>query len=376
VLLVGAGLLVRGFLLLQGVPTGLSTADVLTANVAVPDDAYPGATLAPRLLRPVLERVRQLPGVRSAGVTTLLPIQQAWSNGDFTVEGEPAPAPGAEPWAEIRATSPGFFESLGIPLRAGRPLDERDDGRGPRAVLVNETAVRRYFRGPSPVGRRIVREGLPFTVVGVVGDVRSAGLDQRPLAELYFSYADSAVRGWMGDVTLVVKTTVPPASLAGPLREAVRAVDRGRPLYRVMTMDEVVDGSLADRRLNLVLLGLFAGVAVVLTAVGLYGVIAYLVAQRTREMGIRMALGARAGDVVGLVMRQGMRLAALGVALGLVAAVALTRVMAGLLYGVAPRDPVTFGAVAALLAAVALLATYVPARRASRADPMLAIRSE
>ena len=380
VLLAGAGLLLRGFALLRGTATGLATAGVLTAHLTIPAGRYGGLEVAPRLLDPVLERVRAVPGVRAAGVISHLPVQRAYTNGNFTVEGRPRPERGREPLAEWRAVSPGYFGALGVPLRAGRPLGPRDDGTpGRQAVLVNEALARRHFPGASPLGARLrfddpAHGDQVYTIVGVVGDVRQAGLDVPPLPELYFSHADSAAMRGRDDVTLVVAAAVPPARVAGAVRAAVRGVDPDQPVYAVMTMDEVIEASLAPRRLTLWLFGTFAGVALALASAGVYGVVSYLVAQRRREMGIRLALGARGADVVGLVMRQGARLTALGLALGLAGALALTRLLAGLLYGVPPRDPPTLAAVAALLALVATLAAYVPARRAARADPMLAVR--
>jgi putative ABC transport system permease protein len=375
VLLVGAGLLLRGFLNLSGTAPGLVARNVLTAHVAVPAARLEKAT--PQVFRPLLEKVRRIPGVRSAAVISMLPIQNAWTNGDFSIEGRPDPRLGQEPIAEFRVVSPGVFQTLGIPILWGRDFQEREGEIGPRVALVNDTLARRYFPGENPIGRRI-RFASPdaATIVGVVGDVRQAGLDHEPLPEIYMPYAWKDDAPLMGDATLVIQTSVPPGSVAGPLREAVRSVDPGLPLYQVMTMQEVIDQSLAGRRLNLWLLGIFAGMAVVLSAAGLYGVITYLVAQRTREIGVRVALGAQRWNVIGLVMRQAAGLTAAGILLGLLGALAVTRVIESLLYGVSARDPLTFAALALLFAAVALAATWLPARRASRVDPILAIRNE
>jgi putative ABC transport system permease protein len=376
VLLAGAGLLLRGFLRLSGTPSGLVADHVLTAHVAIPDAKIKGAT--PRLLQPMLDRVRHLPGVRSAGLITMLPIQDAWTNGSYAVVGRPAPPPGQEPLAEERAVSPGLFATLGIPILRGRDFTDRDGGPGVRLAIVNEALARQQFPGENPVGRQlqVLETGPPHTIIGVIGNVRQAGLDQAPLPEIYASYVQEGAEGWFGDAVLVVRTAVPPASVAAAVRGAVRGVDPSLPLFKVETMEEVIAKSLAGRRLNLWLLGIFAGIALVLSAAGLYGVISYLVAQRTREIGVRIALGAQTRDVIGLVMRQGTRLTAVGIGLGLLAALAFTRVLEGLLYGVSARDPFTFSAVAALLAAIALLATWLPARRAARVDPILAIRNE
>lgn len=374
VLLVGAGLLLRGFLVLSGTPPGLVPDHVLTAHIPVPEAQLEGST--ERVFRPLLQEVRNIPGVRSAAVVSMLPIQNAWTNGDFWIDGRPEPPPGQWPMAELRMASPGFFQTLGIPLLRGRDFAEREGEKGADVVIVNDTLARRHFPGEEAVGRRLSFSGKLFTIVGVVGDVRQAGLDLDPLAEIYFPYALPDFVGLFGDPVLVLRTAVPPGSVTEEVRAAVRRVDPALPLYEVLTMDEVISESLAGRRLNLWLLGLFAGMALVLAATGLYGVISYLVAQRTREIGVRMALGAQTWDVIGLVMRQAAGLTGTGIAVGLAGALAFTSLLESLLYGVSTRDPLTYAALAALLALVALLATWLPAWRASRVDPILAIRTE
>ncbi len=376
ILLVGAGLLLRGFLALNATPSGLVAEGVLTAHIPVPDDRTKGATV--RLFQPLLEKVRHLPGVRSAALISLLPVQDAWTNGPYTVVGRTAPPHGQEAVAEERVASPQFFATLGIPLLRGRDFTDGDGGKGVRLVIVNEALARRQFGREDPVGQRLQIDdtGGPHTIVGVVGSVRQAGLDVAPLPEIYFPYVQEGAEGSLSDAILVVRTSVPPAGVAGAVRGALRGVDPTLPLYKVETMQGVIHTSLAGQRLNLWLLAIFAGIALVLSAAGLYGVISYLVAQRRREIGVRIALGAQRRDVIGLVMRQGTRLTALGVALGLAGALAFTRVLEKLLFGISARDPLTFGGIAALLAAVALTATWLPARRAARVDPILAIRNE
>ncbi|HEY4588108.1 MAG TPA: FtsX-like permease family protein, partial [Thermoanaerobaculia bacterium] len=375
VLLVGAGLLLRGFLKVSGTEPGLSPQGVLTAHLAVPAAQGPEAT--PRLYRPLLERVRSLPEVRAAALISMLPIQEAWTNGGYTVAGRSAPPPGQDWVAELRLASPGFFGSLGIPILRGRDFEERDGEKGRKVAIVNEALVRQRFRDENPLGHRITVGG-EFTVeiVGVAGAVRQAGLDHEPLAEIYLPYGDADLTGLVSDMVLVVKSAGSPGPLAPAVRRAVRSVDPGLPLYKMLTMEQVISDSLASRRLNLWLLALFAGIALALSAAGLYGVISYLVAQRTREIGMRMALGAQARDVIGLVMRQGSRLTAIGIVAGLIGALALTRWLESLLDGVSARDPFTFLGIAALLVAVALLASWLPARRAARVEPVIAIRSE
>jgi putative ABC transport system permease protein len=375
VLLIGAGLLLRGFVRLSLTPSGLVPEGVLTAHIATPDDKVKTSTS--RILQPLLEKVRHLPGVRSAAMITILPIQSAWANGSYTVVGRPAPSAGLEPIAEGRVVTPGLFASLGVPILRGRDFAESDTGPGVRRLIVNEALARREFPGENPIGHQLdLQMGGRYTIIGVAGSVRQAGLDQQPLPEIYETYTEAGLEGALSNGTLVIRTSVPPESLASTVRQAVREVDPGLPLFKVETMEEVVSESLASRRLNLWLLAIFAGIALVLSAAGLYGVISYLVAQRTREMGVRIALGAQTRDVIGLVMRQGARLTAAGIGLGLLGALAFTRVLASLLFGVSARDPLTFAGIAALLSAVALAATWLPARRVARVEPVVAIRRE
>lgn len=374
ILLVGAGLLFRGFVILSGTQSGLVPDNVLTAHLPVPKAQLDSSI--PRIFQPVLEKIRVIPGVRSAALISMLPVQKAWLNGDFTIEGRPAPPPGKEPLAELRVASPGIFQALGIPILRGHDFRESDDESGRRVVIINDALARKHFSGEDPLGQRLRVEGETFTIIGVVGSVRQAGLDHEPLAEIYFSYTAEGATGWLDDAVLVIRTTVPPESVTHEVRAAVKSVDPALPLFGVLTMKQVIDKSLAGRRLNLWLLAIFAGIALVLSATGLYGVISYLVAQRTREMGVRIALGAQRRDVIGLVMRQGAGLTGAGLILGLLGASVVTRVIENLLYGISARDPLTYVALAVVLGAVALLATWLPARRVSKLDPILAIRTE
>ncbi|HEX8699649.1 MAG TPA: ABC transporter permease [Myxococcaceae bacterium] len=376
ILLVGAGLLLRDFVTLLRTEPGLDASHVLTAHLPVPSGKFTAEQRGPRLFEPVLERARNLPGVKSAGLITLLPIQKSGVNCSYTLDGEPPPAPGQEPMAEIRFTSPDFFRSLGIPLLAGRDFTDEDGHQPELRVIINQAFARRHFPVQDAVGQRLRINGDVGTIIGVVADVRQAGLHQAPLTEMHIPYNHPRYVDWFDDVTLVLKTTVNPTSMTAALQDAVRLVDLEQPLYQVLTMEEVIGGSVAERRLNLLLLGTFALMALVLAITGLYGVIAYLVAQRTREIGIRVALGARTWDVVWLVMRQGGRLTALGIAVGILGALGLSRVMESLLHGVSARDPLTLGTLAALLGCVALVATWLPARRAARVDPVIAIKSD
>ncbi len=373
-LLVGAGLFLRGFITLLLTPPGVTAQGVLTARLTASPGRYGDRPLSSALLSPTLERVRALPGVEAAGMISLLPIRQAWTNLEYAIEGAPKPEPGKAPLAEYRITSPGLFKALGVPVVAGRDFTEEDGQAEELRGIVNQAFVREAFNGGDALGRRILLDP-PVTIVGVVGDVRQAGLDLAPLAELHLPYNHKESIGW-GSMTLVVRTPREPMALAGGLRAAVASVDADQPLYDVASMEDVISRSMSNRRLQLLLLGTFALMAFLLSSAGLYGVLAYLVSQRTQEIGVRMALGAQALDVVALVMKQGGRLAGLGILLGLAGALALGKLIEGLLYGVSARDPLTLAGIALAQAAVALLACYLPARRAARVDPVLAIKAE
>ena len=375
VLLTGAVLLIRGFALLLGADAGFDPRNVLTAHVPIPNGAYDAVSVAPKLLTPILDRIRAIPGVETAGLISMLPIQEAYANGSYTVPGEPQPVDASSRIAEFRFASEGVYRTLGVPLLAGRDF-ESTDGVNNHVVIINQTFARNHFQGVSPIGRTVAIGGPAFTIVGVVGDVRQAGLDQPSLEEIDFPYRDTLVVGAPRDAAVVMKTRLPAAEFSGSLRDAVRSVSAGQPVYRLLTMQQVLDQSLTNRRLNLVLLLLFAIVALALSAAGLYGVISYLVTQRTQEIGIRIALGARGRDVMELVLRQGVLLSGVGLLLGLAGAAALSRAVRSLLYGVSGTDPATYAVVAVLLASVALAATWIPARRAARVSPLLAMRAE
>ena len=359
VLLAGAGLLLRTFLNLQSTPTGFRAENVLTLHMVVA-----GADEA----RALEERVSQIPGVRAAGFISLLPLQNSNWNGRFSVTGR-----AGEGGAEFRYVTPGYFRAMGIPLLRGRGLSDRDTRDAPKVLLINEAFARQYFPNEDPVGQVLTGRGA---IVGVVGDVRQARLDRPAVAEIYYPVAQNFAQIRSLGSTMLVSGHLPSQSLVSAVRKAVREVKFRQAAFGVETMERVIADSIANQRLYLWLLGLFAALGTLLAAAGIYGVIAYLVTLRTQEFGIRMALGADAGRVLRLVMGRGAVLVALGLAIGFGGAAALTRFLKTVLYGVSATDPVTFGAMALLLAAVALTACVIPARRAARVDPAVALRSE
>ena len=378
VLLTGAGLLVKSFLRLQRIDPGVSIDRVLTLKLRIPDARYAQNESQVRFYDEVLRRIQALPGVVSAGVTSDLPLGGSDSFLGFGIEGRPQEKLGQGPEGGWHQVSPDYFRTMGIRLQRGRLFDARDLRQAPGVAVVSETLAKRYWPGEDPIGRRITfgtdEKGEPYwtTIVGIVADVRQKGLHAEPRPEIYVSSLQSPARYG----TLIVQSGLDAAGLAASVRREVQAVDGDIPLYDVKTMREVLDGSLAARRFNMALLALFAAVAVLLAGVGLYGVLAYMVTQRTHEIGVRMALGARPRDVLRLVVGQGMSLALGGVLLGTLGALGLTRLLSSLLVGVATTDPWTFGFVAVLLSGVACLACFVPARRAARVDPLIALRYE
>ena len=375
VLLVAAGLLLQSFRRLQRVDTGFRPEGVLTFRISLPETRYPEPGQTARAVEQIEDRVRTLPGVVSVGAVSTLPFSRTNSSGSFTREGQDQTADATMPHADLRVVSPGYFEALGIPLRQGRLLAATDRSGVPGVALVDEKLARQYWPNQDPVGKRVRRLGAQapwFTVVGLVGHVQHAQLDAEAKGALYFSSLQNRATG----MTFVARTSNDPRGLAGALPAAVAAVDQDLPVFEIRTMEQRVLESLTPRRFAMYLLGIFAAVALALSAVGIYGVMAQSVTQRTHEIGIRMALGAEPRDVLRLVVGQGMALAAIGLVTGVAVALGLTRWMSRLLFGVRPTDPLTFLAVAAVLAAVALAACYLPARRATRVNPVEALRHE
>jgi putative ABC transport system permease protein len=378
VLLVGAGLLVKSFRQLLTTDPGYSPERVLAVTVALNTQRFADDEGRAGYFREATARISQLPGVEAAGLTRLLPLGRSDIWNDFEIAGRPPFAPGASHSARNYTASPGYFRVLGIPVRSGRAFRESDAKNSPPVILVNEALARQYFPGQEPLGQHLVfnfpdGKSVQREIVGVVGNVRFEAFNADEVPEFYipFEQSPSAV----SEVVVRAKGE-DAAALTASVRGALKGVDPNLLIWETRTMDELVGRWTAPQRFNVALLGLFAALAMLLAAVGIYGLMSYTVTQRTHEIGIRMALGAQARDVLRMVVRQGMLLTLAGLGLGLAGAFALTRLMRGLLYGVSPTDPLVFAAVSLLLAAVALVACLVPARRATKVDPMVALRYE
>jgi putative ABC transport system permease protein len=355
---------------LNAVDPGFDPENVLVSEVVLPKTKYPDDARQTAFFQQLLERIKSLPGVESVGGTSNLPMSGTNMVFLATVEGRP----NSSFPASFRAVSQDYFRTMHIPLRKGRWLEDRDTASSPLVVVINETMARQNWPGEEPLGKRI-RHGFKeqvAEVVGVIGDVKYAGLDQQTKPEMYAPFAQ---RPWPF-MRIVVRTKSDPLIFADSIRTEVQAVDKDQPVDKITTMSSVVAASIATRRFYMQLLGSFAALAFILAAVGIYGVVSYSVAQRTREIGIRMALGAKQTDVLRLVLVEGFWLTMLGVAFGLAGAFAATRLLTDLLFEVKPTDPMTFIALSTLLAVVALLASYIPARRAMKVDPWVALRYE
>ena len=372
VLLVGAGLLIRSFASLQGVNPGFRTRGVLTARVSLPDHRYPDDPRVRAFWNDLLARLGGLPGVTRAGVTSDLPLQSG-SYLSFRVEGRPAPGPDVVQDAVVCSVGGDYFRTLGIPLVRGRLTDARDGSEDRPVAVIDRAMARRYWGGEDPIGDRISFDGNRwYTIVGVVGNVRTESLDRPGYPHAYLNYRQSPRHG----MALALHTDGDPAALAGAVRAAVGQLDPTLPVYDVRTMREIIETSILRPRFDVMTLGTFAGLALLLALIGIYGVLSYAVSVRLRELGIRMVLGADRGATLRFVLRLGMAPVLAGVAVGLAGAVLAVRVLSGLLYGVSPLDPVTFVLVPAALVAVAALACWLPAWRATRVDPVHALRSE
>ena len=372
-LLVGAGLMTRSFAQLLEVNTGFESTNVVTAQVLLPQAAYRERHQFVRFFEDVIDRLRQAPGVESASAVSSLPMQSLGIARalPFTVEGQPPPE-GEDPRADVIMVASGYFETMKIPLRQGRFLDERDTTEAPRTAVINETMARRYFPDGDPVGQFIQNPHGREEVVGVVADVRAQSLDSEPKKQVYLPLAQSPVNG----MALVARTVRDPMTFAGTIRREIWAIDPQQPIYDLSTMDQLLARAVFLPRLSTTLLSAFALGALLLAALGIYGVLSYSVGQRTREIGLRMALGANVSTTLGLVVRNSMALIVVGVAVGLAAAALLARSMAGVLYGVSPFDVPSFAVAAAVLMMAGLAASLVPARRAALVDPMVALREQ
>jgi putative ABC transport system permease protein len=377
-LLTGAGLLIRSFARVVDVNPGFDADRLLTFQISLPAAKYDSAAKQVLVSSQLQQAVAAVPGVKAVGTTTNIPFSGNFSTGSFSVEGY-QPAKGEPmPWGDQRIVSPGFQQALGMPRKAGRFFTDQDQRGSPLVAVVDESLARRYFPGGNAVGKRITYSdlGAPdirwIEIVGVVGHVMHEGLDAQGRVQVYRPLAQVpvSVQGF------VIRTAGQPDELLNSIRQAVRSVDPDLPITGARTMAEMISASTGPRQFTMVLLGIFSGIALLLASVGLYGVMSYAVTQRTQELGIRLALGAAARDVLQLVLSQGMRLALVGIGIGLVAAFFLTRLIKGMLYDVPATDPITFGLIALLLTAVTLFAAWLPAHRATRVNPLVALREE
>ena len=381
-LLTGAGLLLKSFARLQRVDPGFDPANLLTFNLALPQTRYPSDTAQIAFFDQVFPALARVPGVMAAGGTSVMPFGGSWSTGSFDIEGYEPPENQPGPWGDIRLVSPSFFETLRIPLLRGRYLTDEDREGGRPVAVIDQEFVRRYWPNENPLGKRFTFGPPPgvtdttqnqwIEVVGVVGHTAHEGLDADARIQLYLSYRQ---RG-LPFMQVAVRTRGNPERYVNLIRDAVRSVDPDQPIANLARMEELLSRSVGERRLSMMLLSLFSGIALVLASVGIYGVMSYSVTQRARELGVRIALGADRTDVLRLVLRQGMSLAILGIGIGLATALALTRLIESQLYGVTATDPATFALVAGVLAATALVANLIPAIRATRLDPAVVLREE
>ncbi|PWT81528.1 MAG: ABC transporter permease, partial [Acidobacteria bacterium] len=395
VLLIGAGLLIRSFYRLQRVNPGFSSDNLTSFSISLPEKKYPALEQQADFYKRLLENLRTLPGVEATAAASGLPLGNNGWQTSFLIDGQPRPPRNQTPLMEACLVTPDYFRAMNIPLLRGRFFTDRDDrshlvGRdlskyneleremfGLNTIIIDEEFARRYWPNEDPVGKRIKMgpddKALLITVVGVVGRVKMDGLNQDSLrVQGYFPFLQIP----NGGMTVIIKGASDPNQLMAAVRQQIKGIDPDQPIYGIRTMHEIRAESVASERLNLTLLSIFAGLALVLAIVGIYGVMSYAVTQRTHEIGIRMAIGAQSRHVFQMILGQGMALALIGIGLGLIGAFALTRLMATMLFGIEPTDPLTFGAIAVLLTTVALLACYIPGRRATKVDPVVSLRYE
>ncbi len=376
ILLIGSGLMLKSFYRLQSVSPGFDSQNLLTFKLALPSSKYPDDQKRLAFFNEAVQRIKTLPEVRSVGAINFLPFTGLAAATGFEIEGRPAPTPAERPTVESRVVDPNYFETMGIPLLDGRNFNAREVTEISHVVIINETLAHNNFPGENPLGKRLTiymkRDNVPCEIIGIVKDVKHHGLDAEPRAMAYWPQPELVYSA----MTLAVRTKAEPLALVGAIQREIQTMDKDQPLADVRTMESWIADSVAKSRFAATLLGVFAFVALLLASVGIYGVLAYSVTQRTHEIGIRVALGAKSADVLRLIVGGGMKLTLLGIAIGLVAAFAITRVMASLLFNVSTTDMITFISVPAMLLTVALVACLVPARRAAKTDPMVALRYE
>jgi putative ABC transport system permease protein len=374
VLLSGAGLLIKSFARLQNVNPGFNPRNALTFEVSLPKVQYPDDSSIVRFNNEAQRRIAALPGVQAAGFSTILPLAGTNSDSSFAIEGRPSNKNSPTPDEERREISPNYFRALGTPLIRGRVFTDADNADAPLVIIVNQTFAKKFWPNEDALGKRIVMGSMSddpkwITIVGIVGDMRHFGLDVDPRPEMYVPFAQSAYF----TTIYVVRSNQDPRTLVPAIQREIQAIDPALPLANVRTFENVIGDSVAPRRLSVVLLGVFAGVAVLLASVGIYGVMSFLVVQRTHEIGVRMALGAQRSDVLKLVLGRSLKLISAGTIIGLIVALMSTHTLRALLYSVSAFDAATFALVTILLGAIALAASYLTAMRATRADPMVVL---
>jgi putative ABC transport system permease protein len=373
-LLVGAGLLIKSFDKLLRVDVGFKSERLLSLEYRLPRGKYKETAAQLSFHRQVVDQIQQIPGVQSVSLVRGLPFSGNGGTIPVSLPDREPPAKGSEPEVMFNTVMPNYFETIGIPFIKGRLFSEHDTPDTQRVFIINQSMAQKFWPNQDPLGKQVtqVEDNATGTIVGVVGNAKHYFLEEETRPQMYASYTQQP--GFFA--TVVARTSVEPMSLAEPVRQAIWRVDPDQPMWKIRTVDSLIERSVADRKFLLALMTVFAGLALVLTIIGLYGVLSYLVSRRTQEIGIRMALGAQPANILRMVLKQGMMLVVVGVAVGLFASWALTRLISGLLYQVSATDPLTFGAIGLLLLAIAFLACYIPARRAMKVDPLKALRYE